>query len=54
MKIRIIANNKMTYNINIESDNFDDVIKKILEQKYIKLNENVVLLTSSITEIQKR
>lgn len=54
MKIRIITNAKMAYDINVASTNFEEVINKILEQKYIKLNENVVLLTSSISEIQKR
>ncbi|MBR4124077.1 MAG: hypothetical protein IKR12_00740 [Clostridia bacterium] len=54
MKIRIITSAKMAYDINVASNDFEEVIKKILEQQYIKLSENVVLLTSSITEIQKR
>ena len=54
MKIRILTNAKMVYDISVSSNNFEDVVKKILEQQYIRLNENVVLLTSSISEIQKR
>ena len=54
MKIRIITTAKIAYDINVENNNFEDVINKILEQKYIKLSDRKVLLTSSIVEIQKR
>ena len=53
MKIRIITNAKIAYDINVENKNFEETVKRIIEQKYIKLNEKTVLLTSSIVEIQK-
>ena len=54
MKIRIITTAKIAYDINVESGKFEEVVKKIIEQKYIKLSDKKVLLTSSIVEIQKR
>ena len=53
MKIRIITNTKLIYDIVVNETNFDIVVNKILEKKYIKLNNNVAILTSAICEIQK-
>ncbi len=53
MKIRIITNTKLVYDIVVNETNFDSVVNKILEKKYIKLNNNVAILTSAICEIQK-
>ena len=53
MKIRIITNIKNTYDIEIDSNNFENVVNKILEKKYILLNNNLALNTSSIAEIHK-
>ena len=53
MKIRITTNTKELYYINVENNNFEDVVKKILEQKYVKLDKYLVLLTSCINEIKR-
>ena len=53
MKIRIITTAKIAYEMYVESKNFEETVKKIVEQKYIKLDKNTVLLTSAIVEIQK-
>lgn len=54
MKLRIITNAKIVYDVQVESDDFEAVVNKILEKKYLKLNDNLVILTSSISEILKK
>lgn len=53
MKIEILTNADKVYSIVVQSKNFEEVVDKILEKKYIKLSEETVILTSSITEIKK-
>ena len=53
MKIRIITNAQIAYTISVESDDIEEITNKILEKKYLKLNENLIVLTSSISEIRK-
>ena len=53
MKIRIITAAQLAYDVEVENKNFDEVVNKILEQKYLKLNEKLVILTSAISVIQK-
>lgn len=53
MKIKITTNANKSYNIVVKSKNFDELVEKILESKYIRLNENTIVLTSAIIEIEK-
>lgn len=53
MKIRIITTANISYDIEVDSKNFESVVNKILEKKYILLNKDVALLTASISEIHK-
>ena len=53
MKIRIITNANKVYFINVKSKKFEEVVEKILEKQYIMLNEDTVILTSAITEIER-
>ena len=53
MKIRIITLAKMIYDITVDSTDFETVVNKILEKKYLKLNNNVILMTSSIAEFHR-
>ncbi len=53
MKIKIVTSANTVYAIDVESNDFDMVVEKILSKKFLKLNKNTVVLTSSIVEIQK-
>lgn len=53
MKIRIITLSKMIYDITVDSTDFEAIVNKILEKKYLKLNNNVILMTSSIAEFHR-
>ncbi len=53
MKIRIITNANKVYFINVKSNNFEEVVQKILEKQYIMLNDDTIVLTSAIAEIEK-
>ena len=53
MRIRIITAAQLAYEMNVDSKNFEGIVKKIVEQKYIKLDEKTVILTSAIVEIKK-
>lgn len=53
MKLKITTTSNKSYNIIVKSKNFDEIIEKILESKYIRLNENTIVLTSAIIEIEK-
>ena len=53
MKIQITTNAKTIYNVEAKGKKLEEIVEKILEQKYILLNENVAILTSSIVEIKK-
>lgn len=53
MKIEILTFANKVYSITVKSKNFEEVVEKILEKKYLQLNESTVVLTSSITEIKR-
>ena len=44
---------KKQHAIDVENNDFDMVVEKILSKKFLKLNKNTVVVTSSIVEIQK-
>lgn len=53
MKIRIITTTRLAYNLTVDNDNFDEVVSKLLEKKYLKISDNLVIVTSSISAIQR-
>lgn len=53
MRIKIVTNANTVYAIDVENNDFDMVVEKILSKKFLKLNKNTVVVTSSIVEIQK-
>ena len=53
MKIEILTSADKLYSITVKSKNFEEIVERILEKQYIKLDENTILLTSSIIEIKK-
>ena len=53
MRIRIVTIAKTFYDIDVEENDFDEIVNKILGQKYLRLNHKVALLTSAIVEIQR-
>ena len=53
MKIKITTNANKTYFIIVKSSNFEEIVEKILEKKYIMLDKDTAVLTSAIAEIAK-
>lgn len=53
MKIRIVSINNLVFDLKVDEDDFDGVVRRIYDKKFLKLNSVTYLSTSAIASIQK-
>ena len=52
MRIRIITINNLVFDLIVKGNNFDEIVNKIFQKKYIRVNNKTFLQTNSIAIIQ--
>lgn len=52
MKIRLVTINNLVFHLYVKGNDFNDIVSKIFERKYIKVSDNTFLQTSAIAMIQ--
>ena len=53
MKIRIVTINNLVFDLSVKGDDFNAIVCKIYDKKFIKVNEKTYIQTNSIAIIQQ-